>query len=139
MENPHIARPLHGVVAVIPRGQRLLVIRRSQLVRAPGAFCFPGGAIEEGEQEAGALVREVDEELNVRIEPVRQIWASVTPWSVQLSWWLAELPVTSEPRPNPLEVESVQWMTIAEIRKLPELLESNHHFLDALARQEIRL
>jgi 8-oxo-dGTP diphosphatase len=132
MDVEHIPRPLRGVVAVIPRSERLLVIRRSQFVRAPGAFCFPGGGIEEDEDEAAAVVREVTEELNVIVQPQRQIWTSVTPWSVSLSWWLAELPMTSEPMPNPHEVESVHWLNAEEMRRLPQLLESNHHFLDAL-------
>ena len=114
----------------------MLVIRRSQFVRAPGAYCFPGGGIEEGEEEATALARELNEELNVNIVPLRRIWTSLTPWSVSLAWWLAELPETCEPFPNPQEVESVHWFNIGEMRCLPELLESNHHFLDALARAE---
>jgi 8-oxo-dGTP diphosphatase len=123
-------------VAVIPRGDRLLVIRRSQFVRAPGAYCFPGGGIEENEDEAAAVAREVHEELNVHGTPLRRIWSSMTSWSVALSWWLVELPATIEPAPNPHEVESVHWLTVAEMRSLPELLESNHHFLDALAAAE---
>jgi NADH pyrophosphatase NudC (nudix superfamily) len=128
-----------GVVAVLIRQGRFLVIRRSQLVVAPRAYCFPGGAIEPGESEEEALVRELREELGVAIRPVRHLWRSTTPWNVRLSWWLAELDPQAEPQPNPAEVESVHWYTSAEMRQLPELLESNRHFLDALARQEIEL
>jgi 8-oxo-dGTP pyrophosphatase MutT (NUDIX family) len=137
----HAARPVRrGVVAVIVDEGRLLVIRRSQLVVAPGAFCFPGGAIESGETEAEALVREIQEELGVCIRPLRPIWQSVTPWNVQLAWWLAE-PQTADCvwQPNTSEVASFHWLTPAEIRELPELLESNHQFLRALATGEILL
>lgn len=128
--------PRSGVVAVIPRQDRLLVIRRSQLVRAPGRYCFPGGGIDAGEDEQVALIRELREELNVTVRPERRLWTSITPWSVSLAWWLAELPTEAEPQPNPLEVESVHWLSTSEIRLLPELLESNHQFLDALDRGE---
>ena len=37
---------------------------------------------------------------------------------------------------NPAEVESFCWLTLDEIRALPQLLESNLHFLDAHARGE---
>jgi len=50
------------VVAVILRGERFLVICRSQQVRAPGMYCFPGGGIEPGETEEQALRRELLEE-----------------------------------------------------------------------------
>jgi 8-oxo-dGTP diphosphatase len=128
-----------GVVAVIRRADRLLVIRRSQHVVAPGAHCFPGGGIEPGESMEAALVRELREELNVDIVPVRQIWWSVTPWRVELFWWLARLASDASPSPSPAEVESVHWRTVEELSGLSDLLESNRQFLAALARREIDL
>src|SRR5689334_13980746 len=113
-----------GVVAVVVRDGRLLVIRRSQLVVAPGAFCFPGG-IEAGESEEQALVREIQEELNAAVRPLRRIWQSETPWSVELAWWLAEFEMNAEPIPAPAEVESIHWHTPTEMTELPGLLESN--------------
>jgi 8-oxo-dGTP pyrophosphatase MutT (NUDIX family) len=137
MSQPTINR--RGAVAVIPQQDRLLVIRRSQQVVAPGAYCFPGGAIEPGESEEVALVRELREELNVEILPVRRVWQSVTPWQVELAWWLARLAPGSSPRAAPAEVESFHWHTPQEMAALRELLESNRQFLAALARGEITL
>ncbi len=125
-----------GVVAVIVDDGRLLVIRRSQRVVAPGAFCFPGGAIEPGETEPEAMIREIQEELGVCVRPVRRIWQSVTPWNVHLSWWLVAADANCNWRPCPQEVTSVHWLTPAEIATLPGLLESNHQFLAALAARE---
>lgn len=120
-----------GVVAVVIRGDRFLVIRRSQHVRAPGMHCFPGGAIEPGESEADAVRREILEELALAAEPRNLIWRSVTPWNVELAWWLVEIDASADPTPNPLEVESFHWLTGAEIRCLEQLLASNLEFLDA--------
>jgi (d)CTP diphosphatase len=128
-----------GVVAVIARANRLLVIRRSQKVAAPGAFCFPGGGIEGDESEQQALVRELREELGVAIHPQRRLWESVTPWRVHLAWWLAELPASSALVANADEVESFHWHTADEMLALAELLESNRQFLAALARGEFTL
>jgi 8-oxo-dGTP diphosphatase len=122
-----------GVVAVIVRDETLLVIRRSQAVRAPGAYCFPGGAIEAGESEPDAVVRELGEELALAARPIRRLWECVTPWQVHLAWWLAEIDPVAVPVPHLAEVESFAWLAPADIRKLPNLLASNHHFLDALA------
>jgi 8-oxo-dGTP pyrophosphatase MutT (NUDIX family) len=126
-----------GVVAVIIREQRFLVIRRSQHVRAPGMHCFPGGAIEPGESETDALRRELHEELALAAVPLRRIWQSVTPWNVELAWWLAEIEPTAAPQANPLEVEAFHWLTADEIRALPQLLASNLEFLDAWERGEM--
>lgn len=121
-----------GVVAVIVHQQRFLMIERSQHVAAPGMMCFPGGGIEQGESEAVALVRELQEELNVEIQPLRQLWRSTTPWNVALSWWLASLHDHDAIQPNPAEVAAVSWVAFEEMEALPTLLESNRHFLHAL-------
>jgi 8-oxo-dGTP pyrophosphatase MutT (NUDIX family) len=128
-----------GSVGVIPHQGRLLVIRRSQWVVAPRRFCFPGGGIEAGETEEVALVRELQEELGTLVRPVRRLWESITPWRVHLAWWLAELDPLAQLVPDPAEVESIHWYTPTELGVLPELLESNHSFLHALATGQIEL
>ncbi len=139
MPEPTPSNGRQGAVAVIVRDGRLLVIRRSQQVIAPGKFCFPGGGVEAGETEEIALVREMGEELRVPVRPVRRLWRSVTPWHVALSWWLCDLDAAAVPDPNPLEVESVHWFAPAEMAQLADLLESNRHFLQALASGEFTL
>ena len=57
-----------GAIGVIVDADgRMLVIERSQTVRAPGRFCFPGGGIEPGETEQHAVKRELLEELGIHI------------------------------------------------------------------------
>ena len=101
-----------GAVGVVFRAGRMLVIRRAENVAAPGAYCFPGGGIEGNEADEEALVREIREELGVEVRPVKPLWRSVTPWQVDLSWWLADLDDPEGLRPNPAEVQSVCWVTI---------------------------
>jgi 8-oxo-dGTP diphosphatase len=120
-----------GVVAVVRRADKFLVIRRSQHVRAPGMHCFPGGAIEPGESEGEAVCREMSEELSLVATAKKLLWRSVTAWNVELAWWLVEIDVAAEPIANPAEVESFFWLSAAEIRGLAELLASNVEFLDA--------
>jgi len=51
---------------------------------------------------------------------------------------LAEVAADVEPAPNPLEVESYAWLTIEEIRRLPQILASNLEFINAWERGEIQ-
>lgn len=120
-----------GVVAVVVRENRLLVIRRSQFVKAPGLLCFPGGGIEPHETEPEALVREFSEELGALIQPAQRLWESITPWGVGLAWWLAELPRDAVLFPAEREVSEILWFTVSEMQDLPDLLASNHQFLFA--------
>lgn len=137
---PPPAQPAkRGVVGVLVRDGRLLVIRRSATVVAPLAYCFPGGGIEGSETEPAALIREMREELNIEVRPLGVLWRSSTHWEVELAWWMAELDPASEPVPNPDEVHSCAWRSIEEMLTLDGLLESNRQFLGALVRGELLL
>ena len=128
-----------AAVAVISQHDKLLTITRSQTVRAPGEVCFPGGGVEPGETIAEALIREMQEELNIFVEPVGAVWQSTGASGVELNWWKTEIVTGQEIRPNPEEVHSFQWMTISEITRLPNLLASNLEFFNALGRGDFRL
>ena len=57
-------RPHVGVLAVVRRGERLLMVQRSKPPR-PGVWGFPGGAQELGETLFEAASRELREETGV--------------------------------------------------------------------------
>jgi 8-oxo-dGTP diphosphatase len=131
--------PQRAVVALIAQNGRLLTIKRSETVRAPGSFCFPGGGIEPGESHEAAVRREIFEELGVTAFPIAPIWSSTSPSGVRLSWWQAKVEPSEAIQPNPAEVADYFWLTIPEIRELPNLLASNIQFLESLANGEFRL
>ena len=61
-------RPIVGVLAVVLRGERALVVRRSNPPMA-GRWGFPGGVLELGETVAQGAMRELVEETGVVAEP----------------------------------------------------------------------
>ena len=123
---------VHGVVVVVHDGRRFLLIRRSAQVVAPGAWCFVGGAVEPGESQAAAVVREFREEVGGDVTPVRLVWEYTRPdGRLCLHWWLAVLR-TPALTPNPSEVAEVRWCTPDEAAALPGLLDSNRLFLSTV-------
>lgn len=142
MSSPPIkpkTRRKRGVVGVIFRDGRLLVIRRALTVTAPGKLCLPGGGIELGESEEQALVREMDEELAIAVEPLSLCYRSVTSWGTNLAWWHADLADDHHPVANPDEVADVYWMSRDDVRDAPDLLPSLPPFLIAWERGEIEI
>ncbi|MFH1747723.1 MAG: NUDIX domain-containing protein [Planctomycetota bacterium] len=123
-----------GVVAVVRGGPRFLMIRRADHILAGGAWCFVGGAIDPGETQAEALVREFREEVGGEVRPVACVWEYARPdGRLYLYWWLAEL-VDEVLHPNPAEVAELRWCTPDEIEALPGILSGNIEFLQAVGR-----
>lgn len=132
-------RRSRGVVAVVFRDDKLLMIRRSMTVTAPGMICLPGGTIESGETEPDALVREMQEELSIDVSPVKLCWRSVTAWGTNLAWWHAELPSEQTPIPNPEEVAEFFWYSRGEIRTAADVLPSLPEFVTAWDNGKVNL
>ena len=60
-------RPIVGVLAVVMRGERVLVVRRANAPMS-GRWGFPGGVLELGETVAQGAMRELLEETGVTAE-----------------------------------------------------------------------
>lgn len=124
---------IDGVVVVVKRGDRYLVIRRAAGVVAGGGWCFVGGAIEPGESQADAVVREFREEVGGAAHPLHKVWQYDNPdGRLRLHWWAADAGADGL-SPNPSEVQELRWCTAGEIRRLPHVLESNLQFLREVA------
>ena len=62
---------LVAAAALIDQRGRVLVQQRPPGKPMPGLWEFPGGKIDDGESPEQALVRELDEELGITVDPAR--------------------------------------------------------------------
>lgn len=66
------------VAAIIEYDGQYLACRRAPHKASAGLWEFPGGKIEPGESPEDALVREIEEELNLKIDVVRHFHTAQT-------------------------------------------------------------
>lgn len=107
-------------VAGAPGARELVLTRRPTRMRAhPGQFALPGGRLDDGESAAEAVLRELDEEVGIRVGPecilgrlddyATRSGYVITPFVV----WIAD--ADGPLRPNPDEVEVIYRVSAAEI------------------------
>lgn len=65
------------VCAVIIKENEILIAQRSEKMKLPLKWEFPGGKLKDGENEEEALIREIKEELNIEILPTKRISSHV--------------------------------------------------------------
>ncbi len=64
--------PIVGVGAVVIEGESVLLVRRGQ-EPLKGHWSLPGGALELGERLQDGVIREVEEETGLHVEPLEVI------------------------------------------------------------------
>jgi 8-oxo-dGTP diphosphatase len=65
------------VCGIISNDGKVFIARRKDGKSLAGYWEFPGGKIEVGELENEALIRELDEELNMKVEIIKHLGAFV--------------------------------------------------------------
>jgi len=124
------SRTTQAVVAVLRRGDRLLAIKRAPGVILPGYWTPPSGRVEPGETHEQALVREVEEELGVKVTPIAKVWECPTDdGEFQLHWWTADIEPDELLRLDPTEVEDARWVTCNEFLELAPTFSGDRDFI----------
>ncbi|MBA2808250.1 NUDIX hydrolase [Streptomyces sp. KM273126] len=122
-----------AVVAVLRRGDRVLVIERGPEAWRSGYWAPLSGKVEPGESQAEALVREVREEVGLKVSPLAKVWESETDdRQFRLHWWTADVGGAEgegEVVMQPGEVSDARWVTVEEFLALdPTFVEDREFF-----------
>ncbi|MGJ1263717.1 (deoxy)nucleoside triphosphate pyrophosphohydrolase [Sphingobacterium spiritivorum] len=78
---------LYVTCALIIHQEKILICQRSEKMKLPLKWEFPGGKIEAGESKKDCLIREIKEELHLHIEvnePLQMVEHHYTDFSLQL-------------------------------------------------------
>ena len=107
------------VVAVIVRHGLVLMGKRSPWkVASPGFWCPISGRIEAGETEQQAIVREVAEEVGLRVKPLKKIAEIYTrDETAVLNWWLVET-LAGEAYLANNEHTELRWVPFDQLKQL---------------------
>ncbi len=123
------------VGAAIVRGGALLAARRTTPPALAGRWELPGGKVEPEESPDDALVREVREELDCRIEVAEWLEpAALISEGLVLRVAIARL---LDREPAPVEHDQVRWLTAEELDDV-DWLEADRPFLAQLRAELLR-
>ena len=107
------------VAAVIVKDKKALIDKRSSSGLLGGLWEFPGGKVEAGETLAEALIRELNEEMGVRIavgETLGTYRHAYTHFKVTVHTFSAAI---VEGDPKPLQSEQVKWAAVSQLGEYP--------------------
>jgi 8-oxo-dGTP diphosphatase len=127
------ARPVILVVAaaLFDDAGRVLIAERPAGKPLAGRWEFPGGKVDAGESEHGALLRELREELGIEViaaRPFMRLTHAYAERDVELSLWIVER-FAGEPRS--LDAQALKWVAPARLRG-EDILEADQPFIAAL-------
>lgn len=124
-----------SIAGIAVRKGKILVAKRNEGGAIGLRWEFPGGKVEEGENDEEALRREFDEEFGIAITPLRLIGNSrfqSHSGERELAAWLVDVPLSGSLELR--EHSSIAWVSIEELEGL-DLADSDRTLVPLLERE----
>ena len=124
-----------AVAVVIKTGDRFLLIKRAKKGMAEDYWCPITGAIEDGETQQQAVVREAKEEMGITVIPVEKVWECYTEDKEYiLHWWTVKM-IEGRITVNPFEVKEYQWISYEQMKTLGKMFRTDLDFFKKASRK----
>ncbi len=124
---------LHPAIIVLVRdGDQLLLTRKS--FWPANRYGLVAGFVDAGESLEGAVQREVQEEVGVRIRDLRYITSQYWPFPSQLMVGFTAAYAGGDLRVNTEELEDARWFSVRALPDLPPRLSIARFLLDVYGR-----
>lgn len=118
-----------AVMALVRRGDDILLGRSPHF--PPGMYSALAGFVEPGETLEQCVMREVEEEVGVRVSRIR--YFASQPWPFPNSLMIAFTCewTSGDIRPQPGEIEDAKWFNVLQLPKLPARISIARRLIDA--------
>jgi 8-oxo-dGTP diphosphatase len=119
LANSTVRHTVLVAAGVLERDGKILAAKRKSGSHLEGHWEFPGGKLEPDESPEDCLVRELAEEIGVRVRPrgiLEVVFHRYPEKSVLLLFYRCDL-LGGEP--EPIECDEVRWVAFADLPSLP--------------------
>jgi 8-oxo-dGTP pyrophosphatase MutT (NUDIX family) len=122
-----------AVAVVLKKGEKYLLIRRAKRGRAEDFWCPVTGAVEHGETQQQAVIREAREEIGIKVRPLQKVWECMTDDKGYLLHWWHSVLENAAITINPEEVKEYRWVTYREMLGLDKMFDADRKFFRNIA------
>ena len=116
------------VIVLIRRGMELLLVRSPHF--KPGVFSLVAGFIEPGETVEQAVVREVQEEVGLRLKNIQYVLSQPWPFPDSLMLGFVADYESGELTMDGVEIEDGAWYSINHLPELPNEMSIARYLID---------
>ena len=110
-----VAKPIVRVVAALfEQNGKFLITQRRPEATLPLLWEFPGGRVEHGESDQAALVRELQEEMEIELEVLDKVFEVTREYEryfIELATYACKL---VRPHIRPIKVHDYRWVSREE-------------------------
>ena len=124
----HFPRLSPAIIVLVERGQELLLARSRHF--APGRYSVIAGFVEPGETLEETVVREIREEVGIRIKDIRYFGSQAWPFPHSLMVGFTATYHSGEISLNDHEIEDARWFTADNLPTIPNKMSISRKLID---------